>query len=241
MDKNLPKISIITVTYNAVSTLEDTILSVINQSYPNIEYIIIDGGSTDGTIDIIRKYSSNISYWVSEPDNGIYDAMNKATKVATGDFCYFIGADDILLVDLTTIEFKKYLGKIIYGNVEWGDTGEIFNGEYTKGKLLIVNICHQAIFYPKEAYKNNTYNTNFKVSADYDLNLRLWSCGYVFQYIPCIISHFNLGGFSRNEDIVFENARLRLIHDYFGITGVLYYIVRFRLGEIKRYILKQRT
>lgn len=82
MKKQYPLISVITVSYNAVSTIEDTILSVINQTYPNIEYIIIDGGSADGTVDIIEKYVDRISYWVSEPDKGIYDAMNKGLKVA---------------------------------------------------------------------------------------------------------------------------------------------------------------
>jgi glycosyltransferase involved in cell wall biosynthesis len=239
MNSSLPKISIITVTYNAASTLEETILSVINQSYSNIEYIIIDGGSTDGTIDIIRKYSSKISYWISEPDNGVYDAMNKATRVATGDFCFFLGADDVLLVDLTTIEFKKYLGNIIYGNVLWGDTGKTFNGRYTISKLLVINICHQAIFYPTVVYKNHIYNTTFKAYADWDLNMRLWGKGYKFHYIPCIISHFNFGGISGNGDTVFEKARLKLIYDYLGIKGVVYYIARSGIGKIKRYILKQ--
>ena len=80
------KISIVTVCYNAVSVIENTILSVINQTYPDIEYIIIDGGSTDGTVEIIEKYSDRLAYWVSEPDNGIYDAMNKGIKVVTGDY-----------------------------------------------------------------------------------------------------------------------------------------------------------
>ena len=94
MKKQYPLISVITVSYNAVSTIEDTILSVINQTYPNIEYIIIDGGSADGTVDIIEKYVDRISYWVSEPDKGIYDAMNKGLKVANGDWAIFMGSDD---------------------------------------------------------------------------------------------------------------------------------------------------
>ena len=97
------KISIITVSYNAAKTIEQTISSVVNQTYQDIEYIIIDGGSTDGTMDIIRKYEDRIAYWISEPDKGIYDAMNKGIDVATGDYVYFLGADD-RLVDANIID-----------------------------------------------------------------------------------------------------------------------------------------
>ena len=83
--KNNILISVVTVSYNAVATIEQTLLSVINQTYPNIEYIIIDGGSTDGTVDIIKKYADEIVYWISEPDKGIYDAMNKGIKKANGE------------------------------------------------------------------------------------------------------------------------------------------------------------
>ena len=91
---NNPKISIITVSFNAVKVIEETIVSVINQTYTNVEYIIIDGGSTDGTVDIIKEYADKISYWVSESDKGIYDAMNKGGIKALGDFLYFLNAGD---------------------------------------------------------------------------------------------------------------------------------------------------
>ena len=87
-------ISVVTVSYNAVSTIEQTILSVINQTYPHIEYIIIDGGSTDGTVDVIKKYADKITYWVSEPDKGIYDAMNKGLRRVRGDWCVFMNSGD---------------------------------------------------------------------------------------------------------------------------------------------------
>ena len=91
-----PTFSIITITYNAVRLVEQTLLNVLSQSYPNIEYIVIDGGSTDGTVDIIRRYESGLAYWVSEPDKGIYDAMNKGLQKATGDYVWFINAGDSL-------------------------------------------------------------------------------------------------------------------------------------------------
>ena len=91
-----PTFSIITITYNAVRLVEQTLLNVLSQSYPNIEYIVIDGGSTDGTVDIIKRYESGLAYWVSEPDKGIYDAMNKGLQKATGDYVWFINAGDSL-------------------------------------------------------------------------------------------------------------------------------------------------
>ena len=103
------KISIITVSYNAAATIERTILSVIRQTYPHMEYIVIDGGSTDGTVDIIRKYEDQIAYWVSEPDQGIYDAMNKGIRRATGDYIYFLGADDWLRDDQVMQEVSEFI------------------------------------------------------------------------------------------------------------------------------------
>lgn len=112
--KNNPLISVVTVSYNAVLTIEQTILSVINQTYPHIEYIIIDGGSTDGTVDIIKKYANRIAYWVSEPDKGIYDAMNKGIRTAKGEWINFMNAGD-LFYSKDTLE--KVFSKSINDNI----------------------------------------------------------------------------------------------------------------------------
>lgn len=117
-----PTFSIITITYNAVRLVEQTLLNVLSQSYPNIEYIVIDGGSTDGTVDIIRRYESGLAYWVSEPDKGIYDAMNKGLQKATGDYVWFINAGDTLCSSDTVqsvvsrLQKRKALPDIIYGD-----------------------------------------------------------------------------------------------------------------------------
>ena len=118
---NIPKISIVTISYNIVSSIEKTILSVISQTYSNIEYIVIDGGSTDGTVDIIKKYSNKISYWVSERDKGIYDAMNKGIEAATGDWINFMNAGDLFFHNNVISEIIPFLDNnvdIIYGDFE---------------------------------------------------------------------------------------------------------------------------
>lgn len=127
MEKKL-KITVITVVYNGIDYIEDTILSVINQDYSNIEYIIIDGKSDDGTMDIVEKYATKISYWVSESDNGIYDAMNKGIKVATGDWIIFMNCGDYFFSsDIITQVFSQMLIGIdvVYGGAwvrsMWGE------------------------------------------------------------------------------------------------------------------------
>ena len=116
MERNNPLISVVTVSYNAVSVIEQTIFSVINQTYPNVEYIIIDGGSTDGTVDIIKKYADKITYWVSEPDKGIYDAMNKGIELATGEWINFMNAGDSF--------YSFSILELIFGHVSFISSGD---------------------------------------------------------------------------------------------------------------------
>ena len=134
---NIPLISIITVSYNAVKTIEDTIVSVLGQTYSNIEYIIIDGGSTDGTLDIIKKYEDKITYWVSEPDKGIYDAMNKGILKATGDYLFFLGADDKITCNFNDIiHLFKDKNTVYYGDVLFGEEGKKYDGEFNTNKSV---------------------------------------------------------------------------------------------------------
>ena len=178
---NLPLITVIIVVFNAEKYLEKALQSVINQIYPNIEYIIIDGGSTDGTLDIIKKYEDFIDYWVSEKDEGIYDAMNKGVKCSLGDYLYFLGADDVVISEnvFSSIFIEEMDSikdsKLVYGNVIFKDNADIYDGKFSTYKLRFKNICHQAIFYKAELFKKlGLYNTKYKIWADYERNVRFW-------------------------------------------------------------------
>lgn len=193
------KISIVTVTFNASKTLEQTIQSIISQTYTNIEFIIIDGASSDDTINIINKYSNKITHWISEPDNGIYDAMNKALKLATGDFLIFMGADDVFFKPETIEKMAKQminLNSVYYGNVILKGLNKIHNGKFNKIKWGTTNISHQAIFYPQKVYKSYEYNTKYKIYADYAYNLTLLKDKVNFIYINEIITLYNMEGIS---------------------------------------------
>lgn len=223
------KISVITVCFNAISTLEKTILSVLNQSYPNIEYIIIDGGSTDGSVDIIKKYADRLFYWVSEPDKGIYDAMNKATSVATGDFLYFIGADDDLVstIILSRIaENLKEKNTIYYGKVRFIPSQKIYGPKINKFRFSFMNIPHQAIFYPKHVFSKYKYDLSYPLFADYMLNINCYlDKSLRFCYINEVVCNFFSCGASSNSkrDINFRQEFPRFVYDR---MGVFYFLCR---------------
>ena len=191
---NNPLISIVTVSYNAVSTIEQTILSVINQMYPNIEYIIIDGGSTDGTVDIIKKYADKIAYWVSEPDRGIYDAMNKGIDVATGEWVNFMNCGDrfynIMVIYDILGNLKQNEVDVIYGN----RICSFFNTQYIQRPRplsqfsLDFPIFHQSAFIKTIVMKEMKYNLQYKICADYDFFYRLWNQKGTFLYVDSIMS-----------------------------------------------------
>lgn len=191
---NKPLITIITVCYNAISSIEKTIISVINQTYPNIEYIIIDGGSTDGCIDVIKKYEDKITYWISEPDKGIYDAMNKGIKLAKGEWINFMNCGDTFYNN-TTIEelFQKanFDSDIIYGNTNL----LLITGEYIqRGEVVSDNeympFCHQASFSRNSLMKKYGFDTKYKICADRNFFYTAYKNNAKFEYIDVTISNY---------------------------------------------------
>jgi len=197
---NRPLVSIITVTYNAADSIEATIKSVINQGEPKHEFIIIDGGSSDGTIKIIEKYREHIDHWISEPDSGIYDAMNKAIKIAKGTYLYFINAGDVLLGIPGEI-LGEYVGsdvKLLAFPVI--DSNQKLRVPRLNASIKIKNtLPHQGCFYKNDPGVN--YDSRYKVFADFDLNQRLYREKHAIKVFeqPVVASH-DLNGISHNKE-----------------------------------------
>src|SRR5690606_33190855 len=131
--------------------------------------------SVDGTLDIIKKYERHIAFWKSEKDSGVYDAMNKAVKVATGDWIYFLGADDALLEGIEFIVSKfQHPHTIYYGDISYSGQ-RMIREAYNSYRLANENICHQAIFYPRHVFDLYQYDIKYLIAADWVLNMKLWS------------------------------------------------------------------
>lgn len=200
--KSLPLVSIVTVTFNAIDTIEKTILSVINQDYPNIEYIIVDGGSNDGTLDIIKKYENRLSKWISEKDEGLYDAMNKGLRMATGTWISFKNSGDYfaekkslskLFSDLIP-EDVAFIYADCYRITEWG-----WKIEKPKDLSLykeVMPVIHPATFVRTSYHKKHPFDTRYRVCADYGLVFNAINEGEKFLYRPFPIVIFPTGGFS---------------------------------------------
>ena len=246
MNRN-PKLSIITVSFNCVSEIENTILSVINQDYPNKEYIIIDGGSTDGTVDIIKKYSDRITKWISEPDKGIYDAMNKGILLATGEWvtmrnCGDNFAEQNSLSKLFDDPVDDSIDFVCGGAYRITDLGYhlVFSKDITKHNYRMT-IVHPATFVRTSWQKQCLYNTRYRVAADFNLVYNSFKAGRNFLYrdIPIVI--FPSGGYSsihwdqgKREGLIIRglyNSRWQ------KIKGELY-IFKLKVGFYARKIIK---
>lgn len=208
-----PKISIITVCFNSEAHLEETILSVVNQTYPNKEYIIIDGGSTDGTLDVIDKYRDKVDFFVSEPDRGISDALNKGIAAATGDIIGIINSDDKLVNSaLQVIADNYYSDCDIYRGFcrIWNpDTDETMDEVPTMAWPLVpikMKVSHPSTFITKNAYQRwGDYDVNLKYAMDLDILQRMYQHNAKAKRIDAPLAVFRLGGVSQQN----EGARKR--------------------------------
>lgn len=197
-------VTIITVVFNGEKYLENTIQSVLNQTYKNIEYIIIDGGSTDQTIDIIRKYDNQISYWLSEPDEGISDAFNKGISLSKGEIIGILSSDDWYeenTVEIIVKQFMESSAEIICGSSQFWNKDKKDFISFSRIDLLEkeMTVNHATVFIKKDVYRYFGLFKNYQVAMDYELLLRFKINHVKFLVIPDILANVRVGGVSNSE------------------------------------------
>jgi len=237
-----PKLSIITIAYNCANDLENTIRSVLDQTFTDIEYIIVDGGSTDGSLDVIKKYEKSLSKWVSETDKGIYDAMNKGLKMATGEYVLFLNAGDILF-DKNTLQLIPFLNypaaDVFYGETlsvdEKGNELGLrpkklphdLNWKHFRNGMVV---CHQSILIKRKLAP--TYNMDYKLSSDVEWVLKCLKNSDQIIFTGTIISRFLEGGASKQRHGESLKERFSIMKEYFGLGLTLFKHAGFILNEL---------
>ena len=247
------KVSIITSVYNNEKTIEDAVKSVLSQTYPNIEYIVVDGASKDNTVSVIKKYEDKISTFVSESDKGIYDGLNKGVSLATGDVIAFLHSDDIYadenIISEVVEHFKKTNTDSIYGDlvyVDKEDTSKIFrywqSGEYSFKKLCNGWMPpHPTFFVKKEFYdKYGKFDLDFGIAADYDFMLRMLGKYKIStSYLPKVLYKMRVGGASnRSLKNIIQKSREDIKALKNNNIGGLHTIIMKNLSKIPQFLKK---
>jgi len=224
----LPSVTVVTVVYNDAQNIEKTLQSIIDQQYPRLEYIVIDGGSTDGTVDIIKKHEQHITHWISEKDRGIYDAMNKGIDLATGDWINFMNSNDLFYNATTIYDVFQDCPKdvdFIYGYVVMKDNGKDrpIDLHRPMDKLWKgMPFCHQALFSKTQLLKKNKFCLTNKIISDYKSVFLHYMDGKRFFNCNKTIAIVSEGGVSDNIVLkVFE--RWRFVRKHKKVTADVYY------------------
>lgn len=218
-----PLFSVITATYNCGLSIDRTLESVLAQDFKDFEHLIIDGNSKDGTRERLAAINDPRIRSYSEPDQGVYDAMNKGIERARGRYLFFLGSGDLLLPGVLQ-QISRHLpvgdAIFIYGNVLMGGKGDIYDGRFSKLKLCCRNICHQAIFYGRDVFKAvGNFNLKYPVLADWAFNLKCFGESRITtQFVPINVAIFETGGGSVRGDTAFEADKMSLIRTCLGKT-----------------------
>lgn len=227
----LPLLTVATVVYNGAGYIEDTIKSVLAIAYDNVEFIIVDGGSRDGTLDVLRQYEDRLDYWVSARDEGIYDAMNKAWLLASPESTVlFLGCGDRIL----SLPKKFDAEAIFYGSVNVGD--RLFRSTLRYGLRLGNTLHHQALLVPRKMHPVAPFDVRFKVYADFDFNQRLYRSGCEFRYADDFRAYALPGGISERLDVAQMAAVTRKNFGLFSacLTWLYCSYQRFRQAVMMR-------
>ncbi len=224
-----PRVSVVTVTYNAGESLEKTIQSVLSQSYADVEYLIIDGNSTDETIDVIKKYEAELAYWVSEPDDGIYDAMNKAIDQASGRWINFMNAGDTFAHKETIAEMLKDLEEdtdLYCGGIDFVDpstsTSRYRAAHGLQNIWKTIPCWHQATFIKTALMKEYRYATEYKIAADHEFFIRCHVNKKRFQFIDKVVATMMGGGLHQQERTRAHVESMKVLADYLPDIDMLF-------------------
>ena len=242
-----PKISIITIVYNGVQEIEATIKSILGQNYPELEYIIIDGASTDGTQKVIDQFLPQITYFESEKDNGISDAFNKGIRRATGDLIGLINAGDVLASKALIHVANAYNGLaeknesiVLHGNIQMGiPSGRVYYPFHLSTFSYQMAVWHPTSFLSRNIYESFHYSKRFKIAMDYDLFSRLYVSGISFSHINETLVYMDLKGLSNKNAMmgfreVLHASRINLKTPiissflYFCLRCSLFYLIRLK-------------
>jgi len=248
------KVSIITVCYNSASTIEDTILSIANQTHQDIEYIIVDGNSKDATLDIIKKHSTTVSKWISEKDNGIYDAMNKGIEMANGEIIGILNADDVFANKNVVENIVKYFNDdsidALYADLKYVQREDITkvirfwkSGEYSEGKFFYGWMPpHPTLYLRKAVYqKYGNYRTDMPSAADYELMLRMIHVHKIkLTYYPQVTVLMREGGLSNRslENRIKANRDDRRAWQVNNVNPKFYTLLMKPLSKILQFVIK---
>ena len=228
--------SVVTVSFNCAGLIAKTIESVLRQDYASLEYIVIDGGSTDGTAEIIREYQDRLAYWCSEPDGGIYQGMNKGIQQAQGDWIIFMNAGDTFADDHVLTQIASYADKercdILYGDIFTTKDEELrlktASSPCNKQRMYF---CHQAAFVKTSILKATPFNTKFKMSADLFFFKHCRLLGYHFLHVPVTVAVYDSRGISNTQRIKGLQENIRIVKeldkgwDRIRFLCKLYYVV----------------
>jgi len=228
-----PLVSIITVVYNGQATLERALRSVIQQTYPHIEYLVIDGGSTDGTLETIQRYSDRIAFWLSEPDCGIFDAMNKGLALASGAYLAILNCDDYYApgaVALVVEELQRQAAEAVYGDSIFvlEDIGMARRVPATTNLTKGMTLCHPALFVARSVYERlGGYDLQYRYSSDFDFALRLYLAKVELARVAEPLAYFTAGGAAERHFGRASWEAITILKRQAGILCALPYVLMF--------------
>jgi len=247
--------SVITVCFNAAATIEVTLRSMASQTYPHVEYIVVDGASTDTTLEVVKRYASSVTTLVSEKDEGIYDAMNKGIGLATGDVIYFLNADDwfvddAVLTDIADVFAQDDRRMLVYGNVVYQDApdGLVYGPavpmrDGSIRELLHKPFCHQATFARRELFDRiGTFDRSFRYVADYEWYIKAFKADPhgLFQVDRNIANYYYQGrSFTQGEKTRKEKATVFFRH-LMSVDMLWYWLRYIKLRGWKKKLMKEQ-